>query len=202
MKQNITKRQREIYEFIYSCVSDGGIPPSIREIGEKFNIRSTNGVEGHLLALEKSGLIVRERGKSRSIYLHSDKPIMATIPILGRVAAGSPVLSPENMEGEVAVDSKLLSISNSNVFAVKVVGESMINAHIVDGDLLIVRAQDSAQNGDIIVALVEGEATVKRYIQEANRIRLQPENANLKPLYLEDGDFQVVGKAIGMFRRI
>jgi repressor LexA len=203
MKNKITKRQREIYEFIRRRITEKGIPPSIREVGENFGIRSTNGVEGHLAALERSGFIARERGKSRSISLHSGKRMLATIPLLGRVAAGLPVFSPENMEGEIIVDLTVLSFRNANnLFALKVLGESMINAHILDGDTLIVRAQAAVQNGDIVVALVDGEATVKRFFAEKNRIRLQPENSSLKPLYFERGDFRIVGKAMGVLRKI
>ena len=203
MQNKITERQREIYEFIRTTIAGNGIPPSMREIGEKFGIRSTNGVEGHLAALEKSGRIVRERGKSRGLSLHAGGRAQATIPLLGRVAAGSPVLSPENREGEIMVDLALFTLRSAhNVFALKVRGESMVNAHIMDGDTLIVHAQTQAQNGDIIVALVEEEATVKRFFKEKDRIRLQPENGAMKPLYFERGDFRIVGKAVGVMRRI
>jgi len=203
MQNKITERQQEIYEFIRTTLTDRGIPPSMREIGEQFGIRSTNGVEGHLAALEKSGHIVRERGKSRGLSLHAGGRTQATIPMLGRVAAGTPVLSPENREGEVMVDLTLFSLRSAhNVFALKVRGESMVNAHIMDGDILIVHAQTQAQNGDIIVALVEEEATVKRFFKEQDRIRLQPENSTMKPLYLERGNFRILGKAVGVMRHI
>lgn len=203
MKNTITERQQEIYKFIRSTVDTRGIPPSMREIGEQFGIRSTNGVEKHLAALEKSGHIVRERGKSRGLSLHSGNRTQATIPLLGRVAAGAPVLSPENREGEVVVDLAAFSLkSSSNLFALKVRGESMVNAHIMDGDTLLVRAQATAQDGDIVVAVVDEEATVKRFFIEKNRIRLQPENSTMKPLYFERGDFRIVGKAVGVMRRI
>jgi repressor LexA len=203
MKNKITERQQEIYEFIRTTLASKGIPPSMREIGERFGIRSTNGVEGHLAALERSGMIIREPGKSRSIALHAGERMPVTIPVLGRVAAGSPVLSPENREGEMVVDSGLFAVRNSqNLFALKVRGESMVNAHILDGDMLIVKAQATAQNGDIIVALVEGEATVKRFFAENNRVRLQPENSAMKPMYFERGDFRIAGKAVGVVRKI
>jgi len=203
MKNKITDRQQEVYEFIKSRLSTRGIPPSMREIGEKFGIKSTNGVEGHLAALERHGMIIRDRGKSRSISLHTRERMMATIPVLGRVAAGLPVLSPENREGEIAVDLTQFSFrSSQNLFALTVRGESMVNAHILDGDMIIVRAQASAQNNDIVVVLVDGEATVKRFFTEKNRIRLQPENNTMKPLYVDRGDFQILGKAVGVVRRI
>jgi repressor LexA len=203
MKKNITDRQQEIYEFIRTTLASKGIPPSMREIGEKFGIRSTNGVEGHLAALARSGMIIRERGKSRSISLHAGERMPITIPVLGRVAAGTPVLSPENREGEISVDSAIFSVRNAqNLFALKVRGESMVNAHILDGDMLIVRAQTAALNDDIIVALVDGEATVKRFFAEKNRVRLQPENSAMKPLYFDRGDFRIAGKAVGVVRKI
>jgi repressor LexA len=203
MQNKITERQQEIFEFIRATIAGKGIPPSMREIGEKFGIRSTNGVEKHLASLEKSGHIVRERGKSRGLSLHAGGRTHATIPLLGRVAAGAPVLSPENREGEVMVDLSLFSLRSArNLFGLTVRGESMIDAHIMDGDTLLVLAQTQAQNGDIVVALVEDEATVKRYFREKDRIRLQPENSSMKPLYFERGDFRIVGKAVGVMRRI
>ncbi len=203
MKNNITERQQEIYEFIRTTVSARGIPPSMREIGEKLGIRSTNGVERNLAALERSGLITRERGKSRGISLQARGRPVAPVPLLGRVAAGVPVLSPENREGEVMVDLSLFSLrSHSNLFALKVKGESMVNAHILDGDTLLVRAQSSVQNGDIVVALVDGETTVKRFLIEKNRVLLQPENSAMKPIFVEQGEFRIIGKAVGVLRKV
>ncbi len=203
MKQKITDRRQKIYEFIRAAVDKRGIPPSMREIGEAFGIRSTNGVEGHLAALERSGLIARERGKSRGILVRSNERPAVAVPLLGRVAAGLPVLSPENREGEVVVDLSLFSMRSAhNVFALRVKGESMVDAHIMDGDTLLVHAQSSANNGEIIVALVDGEATVKRFYREKDRVRLQPENSSMKPLILDRGDFLIVGKAVGVIRRL
>lgn len=204
MKKNITKRQQEIYSFIRSAIDRRGMPPTLREIGGRFGIRSTNGVEGHLAALETHGLIRRERGKSRGIVVRSAAERQATpVPLLGRVAAGSPVLSPENLEGHVLVDLSLFSLRRANnIFALRVKGESMVNAHIMDGDILLVRAQSTAQNGDIVVALAEGETTVKRFFREKEAIRLQPENDAMKPLVYDRGDFAVLGKAVGVVRKM
>lgn len=203
MEKILTKRQRQIYDFIRSTIAGRGFPPSMREIGGKFAIRSTNGVEGHLAALERSGFITRERGMSRGIALNIDMPSVATVPLLGRVAAGIPVLSPENREADIMLDLSLLSLrSGNNLFALKVRGESMVEAHIMDGDVLIVRAQPSAQNGEIVVALVDGEATVKRFFLEKKGVRLQPENKSMKPLLLKQGEFRILGKAIGALRKI
>lgn len=203
MKNIITERQREIYEFISTTIATRGIPPSMREIGKKFGIRSTNGVEGHLAALDRQGLITRERGKSRSIALPGSIHSGATIPRLGRVAAGMPVLSPENREGELVVDLSLFSLRNAHdIFALNVKGDSMIEAHIMDGDTVLVRAQPTAQTGDIVVALVSGEATVKRFFLEKSRIRLQPENKTLKPIYVDQEDLSIAGKVVGVIRKV
>ncbi len=203
MKKIITDRQKAIYDFIKTTQAARGIPPSMREIGEEFGIRSTNGVEGHLAALEAHGLISRERGKSRGVSVHTAERSVASVPLLGRVAAGMPVLSPENREGDVTVDLSFFSLrSGGNLFALKVKGESMVNAHIMEGDTLLVRAQSTAQNGDIVVALVEGEATVKRFFAEKNGVRLQPENSGMKPITVERGEFRILGRAVGVIRKI
>ncbi|OGW51342.1 MAG: repressor LexA [Nitrospirae bacterium GWC2_57_9] len=203
MRKTITDRQQGIYDFIRAVVDKRGMPPTMREIGEKFGIRSTNGVEGHLAALESRGLITRERGKSRGILIRSGVRTPVAVPLLGRVAAGLPVLSPENREGEVMVDPSLFSLrSLSNIFALKVKGESMVDAHILEGDILLVRAQATAQDGDIVIALVDGEATVKRFFAEKNRVRLQPENPVMKPLFVDRGELLILGKAVGVARRL
>lgn len=203
MKNNITERQQKIYEFIRETLSARGIPPTMREIGEEFGIRSTNGVTKHLAALEQGGLITRERGKSRGLSLHSRERTPVTVPLLGRIAAGQPVLSPENREGEVMLDPSLFSLRSArHIFALTVRGESMVNAHIMDGDTLVVRSQSTAHSGEIVVALVEGEATVKRFFAEKNRVRLQPENNGMKPIYIERGDFRILGKAVGVLRKL
>lgn len=203
MKNSITERQREIYEFVRGFITTRGTPPTLREIGEQFGIRSTNGVEGHLAALERNGLIVRERGKSRGIFLQAGERSVSTVPLIGRVAAGQPVLSPENLEGEVAVDLSLFSLKTAqHLFALTVKGESMVDAHILDGDTVLVRQQSTAQPGEIIVALVEEEATVKRFFPEAGRIRLQPENRAMRPLYVDRGAFRILGKVVGVMRAL
>jgi len=203
MKRKVTDRQQAVYEFIRATIEKRGLPPSMREIGDQFDIQSTNGVEGHLVALERYGLIKRERGKSRGIVLPGTERPAAAVPLLGRIAAGTPVLSPENREGDINVDLSLFSLrSTQHLFALMVKGESMVNAHIMDGDTLLVRTQASAQNGEIVVALVDGEATVKRFFLEKNRVRLQPENSSMKPIYLERGEFKIIGKAVGVMRKL
>ncbi len=199
----LTARQQEIYEFIREAVEARGMPPTLREIGMRFQIRSTNGVEKHLRALEAAGLISRRRSASRGIGLTQGRRPLAAVPLLGRVAAGQPVLAPENREDEYGVDPALFGIRPEHkVFALRVRGESMIDAHIMHGDTVLVREQSTAADGDIVVALVEGEATVKRFFQEPGRVRLQPENSALEPLYLENGELRLIGKVIGVMRKV
>jgi len=203
MASQVSERQQAIYEFIRRTVESHGIPPSLREIGLKFGIRSTNGVDKHLAALEQAGLIGRERGKSRGIVVAGARLAGSSIPVLGRVAAGMPVLSPENREGECSVDRELFGLrQHQNIFALKVKGDSMIEAHILDGDTVLVAEQLSAENGDIVVALVDGEATVKRFFLEGGRVRLQPENRDLQPIIVESGELRIAGKVVGVMRRV
>jgi repressor LexA len=203
MKGKTTERQMAIYDFIQETVARRGMPPTLREIGEKFGIASTNGVDKHLQALERGGHITRERGKSRGIAVKGGSRSAAAIPLLGRVAAGVPVLSPENREGDVTVDASLFDIKAAYpVFALGVGGDSMIEAHILDGDTVLVREQATAVNGDIVVALVDGEATVKRFFLENDRVRLQPENRSMGPLYFDRGDLRIIGKVVGVMRKI
>ncbi len=200
---DITERRRLICEFIRRTTEERGIPPSLREIGKEFNIRSTNGVAGHLAALERQGLITRERGRSRGTIARGTIRRSATVPLLGSVAAGLPVHAPENREGEVAVDLALFSLrSSEQLFALQARGESMVGAHILDGDMLLVREQSTARNGEIVVALVDGESTVKRFFREHGRVRLQPENADMPPILVSGGEFRILGKVIGILRSL
>jgi len=203
MNDKISDRQQAIFEFIRETTADRGMPPTMREIGAKFSIRSTNGVEKHLLVLERGGYISRERGKSRGIAVIGGSRPTNIVPLLGRVAAGVPVLSPENKESDLTVDLSLFALKSSQqVFALGVRGNSMIDAHILDGDTVLVREQATAANGDIVVALVDGDATVKRFFLEDGRVRLQPENKNMAPLYIENGDLRIIGKVVGVMRRL
>jgi repressor LexA len=179
------------------------MPPTLREVGAKFGIRSTNGVEKHLTALERGGYISRERGRSRGIAVIGGSRQAASVPLLGRVAAGVPVLSPENKECDLTIDLSLFALRSSHqVFALGVRGDSMMEAHILDGDTVLVQEQALAMNGDIVVALVDGEATVKRFFMENGRVRLQPENRTMEPLYFEGGDLRIIGKVVGVMRKL
>jgi len=203
MKCKISERQQAILEFIRETTASRGMPPTMREIGAKFGIRSTNGVEKNLLVLERSGYISRERGKSRGIAVTGGSRPANIVPLLGQVAAGVPVLSPENKEGDLTVDLSLFALrSSQKVFALGVRGNSMIDAHILDGDTVLVQEQSVAMNGDIVVAMVDGDTTVKRFFLENGRVRLQPENLSMEPMYFDGGDLRIIGKVVGVMRRL
>ncbi len=202
-KIDLTERQQEIYEYIRYEIDTNGIPPTMREIGLRFRIKSTNGVNRHLLALERNGLLRREPGKSHGIRLQSEERPVGSIPLLGRVAAGTPVLSPENREGEIKVDLSLFKLkSPQGLFALTVRGDSMVDAHILEGDSILVRTQTHVKDGEIVVAMVDGETTVKRIYLEKDRVRLQPENRTMQPIYVDRGELRVLGKVVGVFRKV
>lgn len=203
MKYKISERQQSIIDFIQETITRRGMPPTMREIGAKFGIRSTNGVNKHLLVLERGGYINRERGKSRGIAVIGGLRTADRVPLLGRVAAGVPVLSPENREGDLTIDLSLFALrSSQQIFALGVRGDSMMDAHILNGDTVLVQEQATAANGDIVVAMVDGDATVKRFFLENGRVRLQPENHTMNPLYFDGGDLRIVGKVVGLLRRL
>jgi repressor LexA len=205
MRPPLTARQQQILDYIDHVVRTTGYPPSIRQIGTALEISSTNGVRAHLKALEKKGYIHRSLRVSRGIaMLDRVKRIVSAsahetvaVPILGRVTAGMPILAVENHDGHLALDPSL--VKGEQVFALRVEGDSMIDAGILDGDYVLVRQQQSASNGDIVVALLEGdEVTVKRFYREADGIRLQPENARLTPLRVPNAS--ICGKVTGVIR--
>lgn len=216
-EKELTDRQVEVLEFIIGHIQHTGFPPTIREIGEQLQIRSTNGVNDHLKALEKKGYLLREDAKSRairpmfspvgeSLSINSDEtPVLEnvhSIPIVGRIAAGSPIAAIENAESHVSIGEGLIGRPN-DVFGLVVRGESMIEDGIFDGDYIFVKRQQEARNGEIVAAMVDGEATVKRFFRESGRIRLQPANAAMEPIYVIPGqDTEILGKVIGVFRRL
>jgi len=201
----LTKRQREILDFILSQMHRKGYPPSVREIGLAVGLSSSSTVHSHLSALERKGYIRRDPTKPRALevldYRDTETPILQsqvrTVPVVGRIAAGAPLLAQENIEEVFPLPPEL---SGEDTFVLKVTGESMIEAGILDGDWLVVRQQETATNGDIVVALLGDEATVKRFFKENGRIRLQPENSSMEPLYPEE--VRVVGKAVAVLRRL
>lgn len=216
----ITDRQKEILTFIQRTTEERGFPPTIREIGEEMDIKSTNGVNDHLKALERKGYLTRGEQQSRSLVptkrarlvlgLGAKKSALGDanlveIPVLGRVAAGAPILAQENVEDTVRIDSFLLGGSGKEVFALRVKGQSMIEAGIHDGDFIFVKKAPSANPGEIVVALIDDEATVKSYHPEGDRIRFQPHNATMEPIYVNKSDFKqtmILGKVVGVYRKM
>jgi len=202
---NVSARQMEILNFIKSEIRSKGYPPSVREIGEAVGLNSSSTVHGHLLQLQKKGFIRRDPTKPRAIEIVSNESQankftkeIINVPILGQVAAGNPILAEENIEDVFPLPWEI--VRSEHVFMLHVIGDSMINAGILNGDLVLVRQQKTARNGEIVVALIETEATVKRFFLEKDCIRLQPENDALKPIYSRDA--QVIGKVIGVYRQI
>lgn len=200
----LTPRQRSVLDFIADEVSKKGYPPTMREIGAHFQIGSTNGVRSLLSALERKGFITRQPYLSRSIELlkTSDRNVgMAKIPIVGRVAAGMPLLAEENIEGEILIDRDLFPSGDG--FALRVKGNSMIEAGINDGDIVMARPDLPVDTGSIVIALIGDEATVKRYYPHPDHIRLQPANENIGPIIVERNTpgFRIVGKVVGLYRR-
>ena len=248
MAEILTERQRNILAYISSSINDRGFPPTLREIGEHFGIRSTNGVNDHLKALEKKGHLRREDLKSRAMrpvyqvdpeprsdeagadiislasraaarnnsasatmmkaignveLIDADDDLVA-IPIMGRVAAGQPILAVENVEDTVRVDRVLLG-GNREVFGLRIVGESMIDDGIFDGDFVFVKKTPTAKSGEIVVAMIDGEATVKRYFPEGDNIRFQPANTNMAPIIVRKAEFKsvdIIGIVVGVYRKI
>jgi repressor LexA len=214
--EELTDRQKEILAFILRTSEERGYPPTIREIGEEMDIRSTNGVNDHLKALERKGYVTRGEQQSRSLVPTKRARLvlgvsknrdssMIDVPLLGKVAAGAPLLATENVEDSVRIDSFLLGGNGKEVFALRVKGQSMIEDGIHDGDFLFVRKTPSAHPGDIVVALIEDEATVKRYYPEADRIRLQPANKDMLPIYVSRAQFKqtmILGKVVGVYRKL
>ena len=221
-RDELTDRQKEVLTFIQESISGRGYPPTLREIGERMGIRSTNGVNDHLKALEKKGYLAREDLKSRALRplkLPHGRGIEKVdraggsggddtieVPVVGRVAAGQPLLAVENVEDTVKVDRFFLgNTTPKEVFALRVKGESMIEDGILDGDFIFVKKSLSAEKGDIVVALIEDEATVKRFYPEGDVIRFQPANAAMQPILVRRRDFKsvnLIGIVVGVYRKI
>jgi repressor LexA len=212
----LTERQQEILDFISASIRERGYPPTLREIGLHFGIRSTNGVNDHLRALEKKGHLQREDLKSRALrpMPSSAAPRRAAaapppadfveVPLVGRVAAGLPLLAVENVQDTVYVDRFFIG-QTRDVFALRVKGDSMIEDGIHDGDFIFVRKQLQASRGDTVVAMIGDEATVKRYYPEGDTIRFQPANAAMQPILVKKKDFKsvsLIGVVIGVYRKM
>ena len=208
----LTKRQAQTLDYIRQSIEERGYPPTLREIGEFMGIRSTNGVNDHLRALERKGYLRREDMKSRALRLvpqHTEQPPpgdenLIDVQILGRVAAGLPLLAEENVVDSVRVD-RMLVRGGRDVFGLRVQGDSMIEAGILNGDYIFVRKQSSAERGEIVVALIGDEATVKYYFPEKDYIRFQPANAQMAPILVRASDFKptmMLGVVVGVYRRL
>lgn len=220
----LTQRQMTVLAFIIECIDTEGYPPTIREIGNHMSIKSTNGVNDHLKAIERKGYLEREDGKSRALKplfnpdgsdyrrgaISSDDTMtvfdeeIRRIPVVGRIAAGVPMQAIENTEEFLAIGEGMLGRSG-DIFGLRVSGESMIDDGIHDGDYIFVAKQKTARNGEIVAAMVEGEATVKRFYREGSRIRLQPANSTMEPIYVNaaDGrDADILGRVVGVYRKI
>ena len=197
----ITDKQREVLEYMKKEILNKGYPPTVRDICEAVNLKSTSSVHSHLETLEKNGYIRRDPTKPRAIEIIDEnfnltRREMVNVPIVGRVAAGEPILAVENIESYFPIPMEYMP--NAESFMLKVKGESMINAGIFDGDNILVQKCDDARNGDMVVALVEDSATVKTFYKEGDHIRLQPENDTMDPIIVPD--CQVLGKVFGVFR--
>ncbi|MBS6888296.1 transcriptional repressor LexA [Clostridium paraputrificum] len=194
-------KQKEIYEFLKTYTENKGYPPSVREICEAVSLKSTSTVHGHLKRLEKKGLIKRDPTKPRAleiVELNSTKREMLNIPIVGKVTAGLPILATENIEDTFSLPLDFIK-HDRELFMLKVTGDSMINAGIREGDLAIIEQTNAALNGEIVVALIENEATIKRFFKEKDSIRLQPENDAMAPIIVDD--CSILGKLVGLFRQ-
>jgi len=214
--QGLTKRQEETLEFIRRSIEDRGYPPTLREIGEHMGIRSTNGVNDHLRALERKGYLTREDMKSRALKLVEDQLAapppkllnveedLIEVRVLGRVAAGLPLYAEENVIDTVRVD-RMLVRGGREVFGLRVTGDSMIEAGILSGDYIFVKKQSTADRGDIVVALIGDEATVKYFYPERDYVRFQPANSQMAPILVRATDFKstmLLGKVVGVYRRL
>ncbi len=213
LKKELTNRQEEILIFIKEFLYQNGYPPTLRQIGKQFDISSTFGVKRHLDALEKKGYLNIESHASRGISIIKDDNefslpsiirdednLMNRVPIIGRVAAGSPILAEENIEGSILIDPSFMGKAK-DCFALKVKGDSMINAGIFEGDLVIVAPQHSAHTNEIIVAKIDDEVTVKKYFSKENEIKLIPENDTYSPIIInEENEFSIIGKVTGVVR--
>lgn len=224
--QGLTQRQQMVLDFIRQSIHDRGYPPTLREIGARMGIRSTNGVNDHLRALERKGYLTREDMKSRALRptgldvralgeslgengsrsaeLAANDDDLLEIPVVGRVAAGLPLLAEEHVIDTVRIDRTLVK-GGREVFGLKVHGDSMIDAGILSGDYIFVKKQLTASRGEIVVALIGDEATVKYYYPEKDHVRFQPANKNMAPIYVRAGDFKptmLLGVVVGVYRRI
>jgi repressor LexA len=197
----LTPRQKTIYEFVLKTIREKGYAPSIHEIGSRFKIASTNGVSDHLKALERKGYIRRIGKRAIEVLSALGKPALTAtreIQVLGRVPAGKPFFSEENLEGLLTIPTDM---GAGKLFALQVKGDSMIDAGILDGDRVIVKQQGTAENGEIVCAIIDGEATLKRFYQDDGVITLKAENEKYAPITVSEGEFRIAGRVVGLLRK-
>jgi repressor LexA len=205
-KKELTSTQKRVFNFLKDYLGEKGFPPTLREIASHFGLKGPKAPQKTLNILERKGYIRKIPGGSRAIEILSPPPIrlaqILSIPIIGRVQAGEPILAVENIEGYIHFDRNL--VSSGDVFLLRVQGVSMIDAHTQDGDFALVKPQPNAENGEIVVALIEDEATIKRIFQKRDLIRLEPANPKMEPIVVKKGEKKVtiVGKVVGIFRKI
>ncbi len=208
--KDLTSRQREVLEFMRSFGERHGVPPTVREIGERFHFTARAAFD-HLRALERKGMLERRvTGKraSRTLIVPGPRGARraepAGIPVLGRIAAGAPITAVENQEDTIPLRPDWLGMGGQDVFALRVRGDSMVEAHILDGDLVLVRKQETAGNGEIVAAMLDGEATVKRLGREGGTVVLRPEHPTMRPIVVDPGrgEFRILGKVVGVMRHV
>jgi repressor LexA len=212
MQKDLTSKQKAVFDFLKKYLQEKGFPPTLREIASHFELKGPKAPQKTLQILERKGYIRRVPGGSRAIEMlkyvdkdgrHGGLPYTTfSIPIVGRVRAGEPILAIENIEGYIHLDRSL--VSSEDVFLLRVQGHSMIDAHIQDGDFALVKPQPNAENGEIVVALIEDEATIKRIFKKRDLIRLEPANPRMEPIVVKKGEkrITIVGKVVGIFRKL
>ena len=206
MEKELTRRQKEVLDFLKIFLREKGFPPTLREIASHLGVKGPRGPQKTLRILERKGYLKRAPGGSRALEIMGISPgqigQVVSVPIIGRVRAGEPILAVENVEGYISLDRSLLS--SENVFLLRVQGDSMVEAHIQDGDFALVKPQPSAENGEIVVALIEDEATIKRIFKKRDLIRLEPANPAMEPIVVRKGEkrVKIVGKVVGIFRKL
>jgi len=201
MLPSLTARQKAIYDFLLKTIREKGFAPSIPEIGRQFKIASTNGVSDHLKALEKKGYIRRVGKRAIEVVNALGKTVLSAtrdVPVLGRVPAGKPLFSEENIEGILSIPDDM---GSGKLFALQVKGDSMIGAGILDGDKVIVKQQGTAENGEIVCAMINGEATLKRFFKKDGVITLKAENDKYAPITVSQGEFRIAGRVVGLLRK-
>ncbi|NLC67114.1 MAG: transcriptional repressor LexA [Clostridium sp.] len=196
----LKQRQMLTYEYLLTFINEHGYPPSVREICKALDIKSTSTVHAHLVKLEEEGMILRDPTKPRALKIPEliNRPEMLDIPVVGRITAGEPILAHENIEEYFQLPMNYVKHDN-DLFMLKIIGESMIEAGVYDGDLAIIERVNSADNGEIVVALIESEATIKRFFKEKDHIRLQPENSSMEPILVPS--CEILGKLVGLYRK-